>query len=772
MSRTYEAMLVCLLNAVGEAGVPARIPLPDSVRAALDDLRSGQKPPTDPLACVAWIADRIARDVDSDDETEAAPDRALDSIFNGLNQSRSKGAFRVDWEDAAIQYPAEGVQNNADAYRQVFSRWAAAAQGDLFREERTGALLDALERCFAYVPRAEGKKARCDVSAFHHGKAAAAIACCIERWLEANGETDHRRALCEDEKAFCAKNAFLLYSLDLSGIQSFIYTISNKGALKGLRVRSFYLSLMMEHIADQILEACGLYRVNLIYCGGGRVQLLLPNDGECLQRAEEIVAQANAFFQARFGAALFLASGWVEASADALASRPGAAQHFSGLFREASAMISQRKLQRYSPRELLELNQGPEGHSADRECVICGQSGHLVPHGDGEMVCETCAGLERFAGTLAEGDIVLAVTTGERANAIPLPGGMWLYREQGQDAAHEDGGVVRRYAVNRAPLDRDRAARLYIGSYRAAHVDGAALTFEELAAASSGVKRLGVLRADVDNLGALFAAGFYAPDDPQPHRYETLPRYMALSAALTAFFQREINRVVECGEASWLPGSAAAAGRNASIVYSGGDDVFLIGAWNEVLDAGLDLQKAFARYTGGSVTLSAGFGLFPEHEPVGIMAEATADLEEAAKLIGDGAKNALCLFSDDGDGPSFAFRWEDFHGRIVEKLLPMLDEVFGRTDADEVDAGNAFLYQVLGLLRTIRSEPIAIARLAYLLARRAPDPHRVSRERVEVYDRFSKNTYAWALDPEQNRALQVAILLHVYAHRGERETDV
>ena len=94
----------------------------------------------------------------------------------------------------------------------------------------------------------------------------------------------------------------------------------------------------------------------------------------------------------------------------------------------------------------------------------------------------------------------------------------------------------------------------------------------------------------------------------------------------------------------------------------------------------------------------------------------------------------------------------------------------------EQDAGNAFLYQILALLREIKRDPIAIARLAYLLARHAPEKKRNASEpeklRIEHYDDFSKKVYRWALEPDENRALQAAILLHVYSNRRERDSDV
>jgi hypothetical protein len=161
------------------------------------------------------------------------------------------------------------------------------------------------------------------------------------------------------------------------------------------------------------------------------------------------------------------------------------------------------------------------------------------------------------------------------------------------------------------------------------------------------------------------------------------------------------------------------------------------------------------------------------------MADITADLEEAAKLIGDGTKNAIALFapaSGSQNAVSFDFHWEFLRQNIIDDKLPTLYRVFKDVSDEEQEAGNAFLYQVLELLRDIGRNPIAIARLAYLLARHAPpekrNPNEREKERKANYDAFSRSVYQWALDTQENRALQAAILLHVYSHRRERENDV
>lgn len=58
-------------------------------------------------------------------------------------------------------------------------------------------------------------------------------------------------------------------------------------------------------------------------------------------------------------------------------------------------------------------------------------------------------------------------------------------------------------------------------------------TFEELAEASNGVKRIGILRADVDNLGNTFVNGFNRENGDC--MYTTLSRTASLSRQLSLF---------------------------------------------------------------------------------------------------------------------------------------------------------------------------------------------------------------------------------------------
>ena len=70
-----------------------------------------------------------------------------------------------------------------------------------------------------------------------------------------------------------------------------------------------------------------------------------------------------------------------------------------------------------------------------------------------------------------------------------------------------------------------------------------------------------------------------------------------------------------------------------AVVYSGGDDVFLVGAWTDVLEGARRIREALRRYTCGALTISAGIGIYGDHFPIRQAASLTAGLEDEAKSL-------------------------------------------------------------------------------------------------------------------------------------------
>ena len=89
-------------------------------------------------------------------------------------------------------------------------------------------------------------------------------------------------------------------------------------------------------------------------------------------------------------------------------------------------------------------------------------------------------------------------------------------------------------------------------------------------------------------------------------------RAAAFSRQMSLFFKYHINGLLQ--------------GLRVSIVYAGGDDVFLVGAWNHTLQAALRIQKHLRSYTCGALTISAGIEMFNEHYPIRAAATSPAEL--------------------------------------------------------------------------------------------------------------------------------------------------
>ncbi|MDR1733806.1 MAG: hypothetical protein LBR73_02880 [Oscillospiraceae bacterium] len=288
--------------------------------------------------------------------------------------------------------------------------------------------------------------------------------------------------------------------------------------------------------------------------------------------------------------------------------------------------------------------------------------------------------------------------------------------------------------LNKAPIEADRREckecrrtdRLNPNGYCAVCAEimqssgGSGVDFQSYANHAQGIRRLAVVRADADNLGQAFS------------ECGGLAESKALSSALREFFKEEVPRI--CGK---FPHTA--------VIYSGGDDLFLVGAWNEALDCIRRIREAFGKKRGGSLTLSAGIGMFPPKFPVKQMALQTADLEEAAKEHPD--KNAIALFDR-----RFVFGWVEYEEQVLREKYEPIAAFFDKAP----EQGKAYVYRILDLLRGME-ERVNIARLAYTLARTERMPKELMNQIFE-----------WAQDAKERRHLECALTLYIYRRR-ERE---
>ena len=142
-------------------------------------------------------------------------------------------------------------------------------------------------------------------------------------------------------------------------------------------------------------------------------------------------------------------------------------------------------------------------------------------------------------------------------------------------------------------------------------------TFEEYA----GSTDIGILRMDIDGLGKRFIEGF-----------NSIAEYKAFSKRLVDFFEEETKNIQQ--EPAFKP--------YLNIIYAGGDDLFVVGRWDKVIDyAECIHQETKKRFGNEGITISGGIAVVQPKFPISKAAELAGDAENAAKQFRNGEKNAF-----------------------------------------------------------------------------------------------------------------------------------
>ncbi len=717
------------------------------------------------ISYIVYVANKIAAAADRRHanalESSVSRDKPLASVFNHLNKNNEnyffRGAFLGDDNDAVYPDPTP-CKLDTDFYKQCLARMSGCLKELKWNVAWVNSLLTTTEKLTTFIPSSTSNPDVADISYFDHVKITAAVASCIKAYLPEG--TNLKETLFEHESDFLKQKAFLLYSLDIARIQKFIYNIVSTGALKSLRARSFYIELVMEHIIDELLERLSLSRANLLYIGGGHCYMLLPNTESLKQELKVFETEINDWFIDHFNNGLFIAGGYAECSAENLKNYPEGS--FAGLYQKVHDEIYARKMHPYSAQQILKLNHTvPHG---ERECVICHRVGVL----NKENRCTICASLIEISKKILECDILVIMRDqadckdyGEY-HPLPLPFGKILLgvdNSTAQQCMQDNEHYCRSYTKNINNDDEFNHHHIFVGDYSYS-------TLDTYASSAMGIKRMGIMRADVDNLGSTFASGF---KQENVDKYSTLSRSATLSRMLSLFFKYYINKILKHGQSQVL---TYVNERKLSIVYSGGDDVFLAGSWNDVIDAFIDLRTEFRRFTQKTLSLSGGVGIYPDKFPINVMAVETEELVENSKTLDK--KDGITLFENLG-----GFKWDKFLEQVIGEKFKAVQNFFdSQAFMKDGSYGKAFLYHLLELIRHTEGQPerkINRARLVYLLSRMEPSRDAES-EMKELYRTFSQKVYSWYPCEEDRRQLITAIYLYVYLTRdmysdGEQNSE-
>ncbi|NOX15679.1 MAG: hypothetical protein GXP61_06610, partial [Epsilonproteobacteria bacterium] len=229
------------------------------------------------------------------------------------------------------------------------------------------------------------------------------------------------------------------------------------------------------------------------------------------------------------------------------------------------------------------------------------------------------------------------------------------------------------------------------------------LTFEDLAKNSvkngkkdnkreHGVEALMALKGDVDGMGNFIK-------DKNSQVTNSFARYNFFSRMIDYFFSVKASKMME--------------GRDLYTVFAGGDDIFVLGAWDEVIEFAKELREEFMKFADGSdLTLSVGMVMTKPNKPINFVADISEKALEKAKEI-DENKDAISLFGE-------TVKWDKYTDKNNAQYFLEELEYF---DENYLEINTGFLYRLLEFIQMSKEsknnplQTIWKSKLAYSFSR-------------------------------------------------------
>lgn len=529
-------------------------------------------------------------------------------------------------------------------------------------------LLAQMERFLVTVPAATNVK-HPDISLYDHLRVTAAIA---------EGLFLHHQSRNTLDQPDTFKNKttpkWRLICGDFSGIQNFIYKITSKGAAKGLRGRSLYIQLLCDGVAEHLLRKLKLYPTARIYSSGGKFYLLIP---DCLEQSlKNEVSAINKALIKEFQGDVFLGIGVA----------PVCGKDFAGgkmgeRWKDVNDSLMRDRQQRFRP--LLENDSSffeAQRLAAGPACGICGRDDENADiRSDDGPICKQCSDLQRLGKSLTDAEALFWVWKSDKASfeetgsaSIHLPGTDWhihVYTPDNLVAPSALRTLSNCYweTINRItdPVFNENgyaSGFRLLGKWDPGKESGN-WEFSDFDEKAKGIQRMGVLRLDVDNLGEIFIRGLKFPGSTgQEEEMGSLSRVTTLSRQLHLFFAGHLMEILRDYQRS-------------QIIYSGGDDIFLIGSWDELPEVADKIRHEFQHYCANNpaFTLSAGLIMVDGKYPISRAAGLAEEAESKAKALRRNGreKDAVCLLDT-------VIGWEEYPRAL--KLRKQIKTIIEKTE--------------------------------------------------------------------------------------------
>ena len=478
---------------------------------------------------------------------------------------------------------------------------------------------------------------------------------------------------------------FVFVAGDLSGIQSYIFGINRSGARgisKMFRARSFYLQALMTSILLWIEQQCQVDSVCRIVKAGGKCVMLLPNIPQVTDAFQRIETNSQTWFKNKYKGRLTL-----NLSLTITAQQ----NDFLGpKFRKKMDEVNDSLEQAKYVKLKHTLTQSPIIHQNYNEyhngnCSLCTHNAatdYLTLNketGEQITVCKDCLEQIENIGTPLPKEKYNYLVYYDQAqsqsikNASQLFNNISLHITEAHPKSFHKIMQVESFSNQIECFDTARLARFLpeitqeelndeaLKQLLSEDINGKNLnvgdpkTFGMIAIKSKkksnnsyiGRSLLGFVKADVDNLGLIFSTGL---------KNHSASGFLALSRMINYFFSDYLLHLVK------------ETYHDIYVVFSGGDDLFLVGPWNQVIDCMITLQEKFTQFCANHKDMHFSCGILPAKPrlPMSQAAELVEKQLEKAKHMMH--KNAVCLLQTPVQWSFFKTLIQDV-GKIMDQAV-------------------------------------------------------------------------------------------------------
>lgn len=736
------------------------------------------------------FADQLAagaeRELSQEDYVEGERKRKilLEQIFNQINLTSDPYDRKFYYDlnlfdpltDKIFPHQCKLEQDQTENYKKLFNEFIEGLEKIKtfkFFDQYLEALISLMERTMWAVPATTKRGDLPDVSLFDHSKVSAAIANCLFQYFNANGF--QLNVLPDSEKLF------LFIAGDLSGIQNYIFSLNNinvSGTAKILRARSFYLQNLSFQVVRYILHKINLPLINEIIDAGGRFILIAPNLPELKNTLSNIKTEVESFCRIRFGGILSINISYdVDASKNDLMR-----SNFYKIILRISESLENSKRKKFS--SILSKNDNwiidrfkfgevsdpfnLENYKDHGACNVCGKLPATI-NKDNDWICIFCNSEIDIGKKLTRVTAFAYPSLSEKPFS-QIADDFYIYddEELKENLSRQlDNGYliqcVNASQVNKyflpckilatnVPVWKKNQKLTFdlVKEENEVFITDSPKTFYHLAMQGlikekneNGKPMLGILKADVDRLGYIFSEGI--------KESASISKFAFLSRMLNAFFSGFVTGLIKTKFTEIYT------------VYSGGDDLFLIGEWKEIFEFARELHLKFTEFCGynPSITISAGIALIDPKFPINKGALKAEEYLEDAKGKG---RNRIHIFET-------TIEWNKLPE--IMKLAEFLDT---RLNDEKSSINNSFIYRLLDyhFMAMKHFEKNEIEGLKYLSHLHYDIGRNILKGKADkVTDNVDYNTLIKLALPSEDsyfliRNLKIPIFYTIYKNRGKK----